>query len=137
MARAARRKQQLLRKGGSDQSAQARTGVLTDPTPPARVTLDGKCVTLTGDGEPEAGDYTLISKTNGQSDTIMYPKNAGDCGPLTIVCFNVIGRKIANSELTLAPGASVRRYDSARTTDSIQFYCKHASGTTCKLEFDR
>ena len=100
-----------------------------------RVTIEGKCV----EGEAGAGNYTIISQPNGQDETIMYPKNVGNCGPLTILCLDAMGRPLFGTRLTLATGEGVRRYSSRVGTFSIVFYCTRATtgGEDCKLEFDR
>ncbi len=95
-----------------------------DETP--RVKITGTCDKNT----------TLISKTNGQSDTLMYPKNAGTCGNLTIICLDSLDRKQETSAVKLAPGQSLRRYDTIRNTHSIVFSCDGDKGT-CIIEFDR
>lgn len=92
-----------------------------------RVTITGTC-----DKKP-----TTISKTNGQSDTLMYPKNVGTCGNLTITCLDSLGRRHVTSVATLAPGQSLRRYDTARNTHSIVFACDGKGKGVCKIEFDR
>ncbi len=93
-----------------------------------RVTITGTC----------DGKTTTISKTNGQSDTLMYPKNVGTCGNLTITCLDSLGRRHVTSVATLAQGQSLRRYDTARNTHSIVFSCDgKGKGKVCKIEFDR
>jgi hypothetical protein len=85
-----------------------------------------------------AVSYTVVSQCNGQDDTIMYPKNTGDCGPLTLVCLDLNGAPLATSRRTLQQGRSLRRYSSQGGTYAIAFYCQHKAGTgKCKLEFDR
>ena len=93
-----------------------------------RVAIKGTCDKKT----------TLISKTNGQSDMLMYPKNAGNCGNLTITCLDSLDRKQETSAVTLAPGQSLRRYDMVRNTHSIVFSCDgKGDDKECKIEFDR
>lgn len=108
---------------------------LVPDTDPPRVVMGGKCVK----GERGRGDYTIITQTNGQPDTIRYPKNVGQCGPLTILCLDGTGRPIPNSDVTLAKGHSLRQFSAGGGRHfSIAFYCTHTDkGGECKIEFDR
>jgi hypothetical protein len=95
-----------------------------------RVTIKGSC-----DREHKR---TIISKPNGGvTETIRYPKNAGTCGPLTIVCLDNTDRRIPGTEVTIEPNESLRQYSSTGSrTFTVVFYCSGDSGE-CKLEFDR
>ena len=93
-----------------------------------RVTLEG----------PSDGKNIVICKTNGLKDTIMYPKNVGDCGNLNIKCLDPNGRVINGTEVTLKAGESICRYTSERGAYSIVFSCDGNDKTKkAKIEFDR
>ena len=90
------------------------------------MTIEGTC----------DGKVTLISQTNGKDDTLMYPKHAGNCGNLTIVCRDLLDRPNETSVVNLKSGKSLRRYDTGRNTHSVVFSCD-GKGGKCILEFDR
>ena len=112
------------------------SGPIRDNGPPPRVSMTGRCIDA---GAAPLGNYTVISQTNGQPDTIRYPKNTGECGPLTLVCLDVIGRPIPGTTAVLEKGHSLRQYSAnGGRTHSIAFYCtKKDQGGACQIEFDR
>ena len=120
----------LLAKDKDDDGSQQDGGTIepaeSEEGEPPRITVEGTC----------DGKVTVISQTNGQSDTLMYPKNVGTCGNVVIYCRDSLGRKHTTSEVVLGAGKSLRRYDTIRNTHSIVFYCD-GDGGECILEFDR
>ena len=93
-----------------------------------RVTLEG----------PSEGKNILICQTNNLKDTIMYPKNVGDCGNIAIKCLDSMGRDLKGTVVTLEPGESICRYKSEPGSYSIAFSSDSNDKTKkARIELDR
>jgi len=131
-----KQQQKAARQKGEPNDGPPASGPI-EPAPnsvPPRVIMGGNCV----EGRPGRGNYTIITQTNGQPDTIRYPKNVGECGPLTMLCLDSNGRPVPNTDVTLAKGDSLRQFSAGGGRHfSIAFYCTKTDGGACKIEFDR
>ena len=96
---------------------------------PTRVELEGKC----------DKSVTTIAQTNGNVETINWPKNTGDCGDwVVIVSLDKAKAKIQGTEFWLGRNKTIKSYKSPPNAYSIGFYCPDSEyGGKCKLEIDR
>ena len=84
---------------------------------------------------------TVISQTNdnGNTETINWPKNIGDCGDwLVIQCLDARKQPIRGTDVWLESGKSLKSYQSPPNAQSIVFYCPDfKKGGKCVIEIDR
>ncbi len=96
-----------------------------------RVKIEGKC----------DGSNTVISQTNdnGNTETINWPKNVGDCGDFLIIrCLDERKQPIQGTDVWLKSGKSIKSYKSPPNASSIVFSCPDPErGGTCVIEIDR
>lgn len=90
-----------------------------------RVTFKHKC----------NGEFVLISKPNGEPETLAWPKNVGACD---LVLASLSRTQSITNTVTLGKEDSIRRYTSERglSGHSIGFYCDGDKEKDCILEFD-
>jgi len=98
-----------------------------------RVTIEGKC---------EKNENTVISQTNnnGNTDTITWPKNVGDCGSWCVIrSLDEDKQPIPRTDVWIKSGKSIKSYQSPPNAHSIVFYCPDAEDRDkkCALEMDR
>jgi hypothetical protein len=95
----------------------------------ARFELEGSCDKA----------VTTISQTNGNVETINWPKNTGDCGDwVVLVSLDKQKMPVQGTEFWLGRNKTIKSYKSPAGAYSVGFYCPDTEhGGKCKLEIDR